>query len=80
MYPRLPFDDQFVVTARDGTLFACRLEVIEGEIRWVFVSSNRAEYFGPVFAWEDTLEQIRALVADWWEHKPDVWYADYPGR
>src|SRR5678815_3495142 len=34
MWPRLPFDDPFVVTARDGTVFVCRLEVIEGEIRW----------------------------------------------
>jgi hypothetical protein len=80
MWPRLPFDDPFVVTARDGTVFVCRLEVIEGEIRWVFISSDRAEYFGPVYAWEDTLEQVQTLVADWWEHKPDVWYAGYPDR
>jgi hypothetical protein len=80
MFPRLPFDDVFVVTARDGTLFACWLEVIEGEIRWIFVNSDRSEYFGPVYEWEDSLERIRALVANWWEHKPDMWYADYPGR
>ena len=69
MYPRLPFDDTFVVAARDGTVFACWLEVIEHEIRWMFINSDRSEYFGPLYGGEDSLERIRALVGDWWTRR-----------
>ena len=72
MYPRLPFDDVFVVTAHDGTLFACWLEVIEGEIRWVFINSDRAEYFGPVYSGETSVEELRHLVGAWWEPALDT--------
>ena len=71
MYPRLPFDDTFVVTARDGTPFACWLEVIENEIRWMFINSDRAEYFGPLYGGEDSVERIQALVGDWWARRRD---------
>ena len=66
VYPRLPFDDTFVVTARDGTLFACWLEVIENEIRWMFITSDRAEYFGPLYGGENSVGRIQELVDRWW--------------
>jgi hypothetical protein len=62
----------FVVTDHDGAVFACWLEVIENEIRWLFVSSNRAEYFGPVYAGERSPEALRALVGAWWEPALDT--------
>jgi hypothetical protein len=69
MRPRLPFPDVFVVTARDGTVLACWLEVVEDKIRWVIVDSNRGHYFGPLFMGHDTLEEVQELVADWWATK-----------
>ena len=69
MRPRLPFADVFVVTARDGTVFACWLEIVEDKVRWVIVDSNRGHYFGPLFVGHDTLEEVEALVADWWAAK-----------
>jgi hypothetical protein len=69
MRPRLPFADVFVVTARDGTVLACWLEVVEDKVRWVIVDSNRGHYFGPLFMGHDTLEEVQELVADWWATK-----------
>ena len=69
MRPRIPFAGVFVVTARDGTVFACWLEVVEDKVRWVIVDSNRGHYFGPVHAGHETLEQVEELVSDWWANK-----------
>ena len=58
--------DPALVTASDGTLFACWLEQIHGCSLWVFMSTAKMNYVGPPYNGEDSLEQLRDLVAAWW--------------
>jgi hypothetical protein len=58
--------DPALVTAGDGTLFACWLEQIHGRWLWVFMSTAKMNYVGPPYAGEDSLEQLRDLVGTWW--------------
>jgi hypothetical protein len=69
--------DPAIVTAGDGTLFACWLEQIHDRELWVFMSTAKMNYVGPPYNGEDSLEQLRDLVAVWWararnesEHRP----------
>jgi len=58
--------DPAIVTASDGTLFACWLEKIHDRWLWVFMSTAKMNYVGPPYEGEDSLEQLRDLVALWW--------------
>jgi hypothetical protein len=66
MTPQLTSADPAIITANDGTLFVCWLEQIHGRWRWVFVSAAKLNYVGPPYDGEDSLEQLRDLVALWW--------------
>jgi hypothetical protein len=58
--------DPAIVTASDGTLFVCWLEQIHNRWLWVFMSTAKMNYVGPPYDGEDSLEQLRDLVAAWW--------------
>jgi hypothetical protein len=58
--------DPAIVTASDGTLFACWLEEIHDRLLWVFMNTAKMNYVGPPYNGEDSLEQVRDLVALWW--------------
>ena len=58
--------DPAIVTASDATLFACWLEQIHDGWRWMFMSTAKMHYVGPPYNGEDSLEQLRDLVAVWW--------------
>lgn len=58
--------DPAIITASDGTLFACWLEQIHGRWRWLFMSTAKMDYVGPPYDGEDSLELLRDLVATWW--------------
>ena len=57
--------DPAIVTASDGTLFACWLEQIHDRWLWVFMNTAKMNYVGPPFEGE-SLEDLRDLVAVWW--------------
>ena len=62
-------EDPALIWTTDGTMFVCWVESIGDGARWVFVSGNATRYTGPIYAGPYTLEQIRALVDEWWEGK-----------
>jgi hypothetical protein len=59
-------DDPALVSASDGTLFSCWVEQIQGRGLWVFMSTAKMHYVGPPYTGEDSLDQVRDLVASWW--------------
>ena len=61
--------DPAVIVIRDGKVFVCWVEAIASELRWVFVSTKRVRYDGGLYAGEQTLDEIRARVTEWWARK-----------
>lgn len=59
-------DDPALVTASDGTLFACWREDLHGRSLWMFMNTAKMYYAGPPYAGEDSLGKLRDLVATWW--------------
>ena len=72
--------DPAIVTASDGTLFACWLEQIHGRWLWVFMNTAKMNYVGPPYTGEDSLEQLRDLLAAWWSRTRSDAELRRPGR
>jgi len=58
--------DPAIVTASDATLFACWLEQVHDRWLWMFMSTAKMNYVGPPYNGEESLEQLRDVVAAWW--------------
>lgn len=63
-------DDPMIVTARDGTLFVCWVEIVgttRPHPRWFAVSDPPIRYNVGPYAGETSPQAIRALICDWWD-------------
>jgi hypothetical protein len=58
-----------VVVGNDGTRFACWIEPVRDQRRWIILSEKQDQYIGPAYLGEPTIGQIHALVKEWWEMK-----------
>jgi hypothetical protein len=67
-YRRPPeiFDPAVIVTT-DGMFFICWVEQLADQRRWIFVSARRQRYVGPEYRGEDSLDEIKLLVNEWWQ-------------
>lgn len=59
----------FLITARDGHLFRCSVELVRhspAQRRWVLEDAAE-DYVGPAYQPLDYLEDLVPIVSDWWE-------------
>ena len=61
----------YVVTTSRGRMFRCSLETVgtsKPELRWIFRDTNR-RYVGPPATAARYLDELQALVEEWWRVK-----------